>query len=287
MKIRSKKLAVALLCLFISCDLSSCKKKEEESEEEIIFQTLSTNISVIEEAYSSLSPFSYEVTKEESILSKQKSEFRDGSSKKKGYWWIANKVYNGTPKKEEALYKYTYDIYGNLLSRVEVPDSEQVIEAENTIYEYYGEIQPGSVFYPRFTTFGYDCGACYINEQGFTQLASGIGAKENSIRQMDDSWEDGILYEGYYMIAMTTDMPVCSIVEISEHGFEGQGLEPGVPFRAIVADRGVGANRIDLFVGSEKNLGVVRTVNKKAVPKVTVISLGKTFRLNGHRNCKV
>ncbi len=287
MKHMKRKAAIAVMILLLCLSESGCRKKEEEETEEIVFQTLSKNISEVTEGYSSQKPLTYEIVQEESILSSQKTKVREATSKRNGYWWVADKVYNGTPKKKQAYYKYTYDIYGDLLSKVEIPETEVIINAEDTIFEFYGDIAVGSIFYPSFTKFGYDCGGCWINEEGYTTLASGIGARDGAIRQYDESWEEGITYEGYYMIAMTTLMPICTVVEISDHAFSGMGLEPGVPFKAIVADRGVRANKIDLFVGSEHNLSVVKTVKRHVQPKVTILSLGTVVRKNGHRACKV
>ena len=46
------------------------------------------------------------------------------------------------------------------------------------------------------------------------------------------------ILRGYYLIAASSTLPLCTLVEISDHKFNGQGLTPGEPFLAVVADRG-------------------------------------------------
>ena len=83
--------------------------------------------------------------------------------------------------------------------------------------------------------------------------------------------KQGITYEGYYIIATSKAIPLCTIVEISNHTIEGKGIKKGVPFKAIVLDRGsaIQGSKTDLFVGSEKDPGVKmgskRTVDIKIV----------------------
>lgn len=272
-----------VLCMFIV--FSACSK-EEEKEKKIVFQTLSYE-TLQSEAYSSIAPLKYEYITEESITKKQGTRIEDsGKAHSDGYWWIASKATKGTPGKSSSVYLYTYDIDGNQLSRVCLPDTTEIIEAEDIIYRYYGYIEAGSIFYPSsFTKFGSNCGGCHANADGYSTLSSGIGVGLHSVRQADGSWEDGITFEGYYMIAMNPPMPICTLVEVSNHSFEGEGLEPGVPFRAIVADRGVKENHVDLFVGDEHNLGNVVKTKKRNKIKVTVISLGRKIKRNGQTYC--
>ena len=82
-------------------------------------------------------------------------------------------------------------------------------------------------------------------------------------------------------------MPLCTIVEIENHKFSGMGLTPGVPFKAIVLDRGVSGRTLDLFIGDETNVNAVRRLGTQ-YPKVTIIDRGKlTVNANRERVCRV
>ena len=66
------------------------------------------------------------------------------------------------------------------------------------------------------------------------------------------------------------------MVEISEHKFNGQGLTPGEPFLAIVADRGgavKGSTIGDLFTGSEAYPSVRN--GKRSDVKVSIVGFGR------------
>ena len=282
-----KKTISTILVISLTITLFACAKTEEVAEEVPVFQTLSYE-ALQQESYSSITPITYEYVEEESILAKQGTVFLDGKAYADGYWWIASQTTKGTPKKSTCIFKYTYDIDGNQISRIVVPGSTKIIESEDIVYKYYGYIQAGSIFYPSsFTKFGSNCGGCHANPDGFSTLASGIGVGLHSVRQANGVWEDGITFEGYYMIAMNSPIPICTLVEVSNHSFKGEGIEPGVPFRAIVADRGVVANHVDLFVGDENNLNNVIKTKKKNNIKVTIISIGKKVKKNGMTYCDV
>ena len=81
------------------------------------------------------------------------------------------------------------------------------------------------------------------------------------------------------------------MLEITNHRFEGSGIENNVPFQVIVLDRGgvIQGNRLDLFIGLETNMeigyGKWKT-NKKT--KATVVKRGKlTVNSLGQRGCKL
>lgn len=102
------------------------------------------------------------------------------------------------------------------------------------------------------------------------------------MRQSDGTWKDGITYDGYYLIAASSTLPLCTLVEISDHKFNGQGLTPGEPFLAVVADRGgaVQGSTIDLFTGSEYYPSVRN--GKRSNVKVSIVDFGRK-RANGCR----
>ena len=126
----------------------------------------------------------------------------------------------------------------------------------------------------RITTYGVDCTGCYHNN-GFGGTASGVKVSWNpSVRQSDGTWKTGITYEGYYIVATNSSIPLGSIIEISNHGYSGYGLVPGQTFYAMVLDRGaMGENHLDLFVGAEGGKTGV-TVNRAYRPMMKVIRYG-------------
>lgn len=109
----------------------------------------------------------------------------------------------------------------------------------------------------RVTRYGYDCRGCRVNGSGFSSTASGIQIGADSVRQANGQWQYGYTYEGYHIIAASQSLPLFSIVKISNHPFSGGGIVAGQPFYAIVGDRGVGGTAIDLFIGTESNMGVI------------------------------
>lgn len=126
--------------------------------------------------------------------------------------------------------------------------------------------------YARITTYGVDCAGCY-NSNGYGGSASGVKLHKNMVRQSDGTWLDGITYDGYYIVAANRGIPMGSIIEISNHGFNGYGLQEGVTFRAMVLDRGaMGENHLDLFVGSEACNDM--HINRNYIPTMKIIRYG-------------
>ncbi len=133
--------------------------------------------------------------------------------------------------------------------------------------EKNAEIKEGSFFVAkRNTVYGADCTGCTLND-GIASTSSQIEVSIDSVRQSDGTWKQGITYDGYYLIAADKALPMCSVVRISEHSYSGYGIEEGVPFLAVVADRGsmIQETAIDLFAGSEKNSLVVHDEMSGAV----------------------
>lgn len=127
--------------------------------------------------------------------------------------------------------------------------------------------------YARITTYGVDCDGCY-HKNGFGGTASGVKVSMNpSVRQSDGTWKTGITYDGYYIVATNTSIPLGSIIEVSNHGFNGYGLVEGQTFYAMVLDRGaMTLNHLDLFVGGEAGKGI--TINRAYTPTMKVIRYG-------------
>ena len=122
----------------------------------------------------------------------------------------------------------------------------------------------------RITRYGADCYGCRISADGKGKTASGIGVGIDSVQQEDGSWQSGITYEGYYIVAASSNLPLYSIIEISNHTVSGMGITPGVPFQAIILDRGgaIQGTKIDLFVGTENNMPVSQGRRQNATVKI-------------------
>ena len=86
---------------------------------------------------------------------------------------------------------------------------------------------------------------------------------------------EGITYAGYYVVAADPSIPLCSILTVYDHGFSGDGLQEGVPFKAIVLDRGgaIQGAKLDLFKGSEEVYNVNRNYNYTN-PRVVIERVG-------------
>lgn len=129
-------------------------------------------------------------------------------------------------------------------------------------------------FSPKTTTYGVDCYGC-VNNNGRGGTAVGVAIDINrGVRMPDGSWQQGIKYGKYYIIAADPSIPLCSILKISNHGLSGSGISPNQPYYAIVLDRGgaIQGNHLDLFIGSE-NSGLIQKV-KNTSPRADIIRLG-------------
>lgn len=193
---------------------------------------------------------------------------------KEGIPWIASYV-EGTPEKVSEDYLVTYDANGVELSRTPLLDSKVVIPAVAPKMQFGGSVTVGSEFYPKITTYGVDCVGCYMSEDGYGGTSVGVSVGLHSVRQPDGNMQDGITYGGYYVVAADPNIPLCSILTIYDHGYSGDGLQEGVPFQAIVLDRGgaIKGAKLDLFKGSEQehNISINRAYSN---PKVVIERVG-------------
>lgn len=122
-------------------------------------------------------------------------------------------------------------------------------------------------FHLKTTTYGMDCIGCsFINGQAKTALGVSLDMYRG-VQLPDASWQSGIRYGKYYIIAADKNIPLCSIIKINEHGLSGSGLSPNVPFYAIVLDRGGGiyGNHIDLYIGLEDSKAIQKVENQTPV----------------------
>lgn len=271
---------IILVIVLTSCTSS---RVESDADSQIILQTLTPANATVRQ------PYQIEEVTEEVKLANPKTVYRQGPTASGGVSWLAAKVDNGSPKLERVRYMLAYDQFGNLLSKELIPGSEELIPSSPIVYQYGARPQRGAVFFPsRITRYGADCGGCKPNENGEAYTASGVAVSSNTaVRQMDGTWQDGIKYEGYYVLASSSSLPLCTIVEISNHKFSGMGLKPGVPFKAIILDRGVSGRKLDLFVGTETNISNVRETSRM-YPRATIIGFANyTKNSMGQRICKV
>ena len=108
--------------------------------------------------------------------------------------------------------------------------------------------------FKKATRYGFDCYGCRIYEGGYSKSAGGIKFGDNIVQQSNGAWQEGLTYDGYYIVATSSNLPLHSIIKINKHPFSGSGITANQPFYAIVGDRGVGHGVLDLFIGSEKNI---------------------------------
>lgn len=169
-----------------------------------------------------------------------------------GISWIASYV-EGTPEMVSEDFFVTYDENGNMISRTPVLGSKVVTPAVAPKMQFGGSVTVGSEFFPKFTTYGVDCVGCYMSADGYGGTSVGVSVGLHSVRQPSGEMMDGITYAGYYVVAADPSIPLCSIITVYDHGFSGDGLQEGVPFQAIVLDRGgaIKGAKLDLFKGSE------------------------------------
>lgn len=114
-------------------------------------------------------------------------------------------------------------------------------------------VQVGSFFVSkRSTVYGADCEGCPFKD-GIGSTSSQIEITTDSVRQSDGTWKYGVTYDGYYLAAADSELPLCTVLRVSSHSYEGSGIRKGVPFYALVVDRGsaIQNNCIDLFAGTE------------------------------------
>ena len=161
-----------------------------------------------------------------------------------------------------------------IISKLELPDETQIIEPVATTYQQGASVQIGATFTPRFTRYGADCAGCTRLGGGVSASASGIRVTTTSILQPDGTWLEGITYGGRYLFASNSDLPMCTLITIDNHSYSGMGVNPDEPIYGIIGDRGVGANHLDFFVGSEKTLNKVSPTSN-STPTVTITGFGE------------
>lgn len=214
---------------------------------------------------------------------------KEMDASRSGYSWLISKVSEGKPGYTTTDVRNTYDTKGELLSSETIPGSEVYTDVTPTIYQYGAKVTVGAYFYTSIITrYGYDCVGCNIGVDGAANTAADIKVRNTEVRQADGFFEDGITYEGYYIVAADKAFPFCTVLEIENKNMSGMGLVPSVPFKAIVLDRGgaIKTTHLDLYAGSEKNLSVI-SAGRTSGLKVTVVDfLSWTRNSYGQKICK-
>ena len=181
------------------------------------------------------------------------------------------------------LYK-ARDAKGTLQTQSAMQEYSAKIEKQLRSKEKAKRKKEARTFIPYTTTYGVDCYGCG-GEDGRGSTAIGVKLDANlGVRMPNGTWQKGIRYGKYYIIAADPRIPFCSIIKISNHGLSGSGLSPNEPYYGIVLDRGgaIHGTHLDLYVGWERSKSVVRVENTQA--KAEIIRLGGQ---NGSRSCSL
>ena len=177
----------------------------------------------------------------------------------------------------------------------DMPVVEEVVvekEVQEVVPEVVPEPSQNEIIYGKMSGYGPDCVGCSGEDDGIGVFAMGVRYhKDKGVRQWDGTYKKGVTYEGYYIVATDRSIPFCTVLEITNHRFEGSGIENNVPFQVIVLDRGgvIQGNRLDLFIGLETNMEIGYGKWKtKAKTRATIVKQGKlTYNSLGQRGCKL
>lgn len=266
--------------------LTACSTPEPKNEIVLIKAedtTLLTNTALI-------SPYSFEEElKTVYDTAPIKTILKEADASRTGYDWLVSKVSEGSPASVTSVIRSTFDTKGNLLATEQVPGSDVLTPAKPTIYQYGAKVAKGSYFLSSvITRYGYDCNGCGIGLDGAAGTSSGVRVRNLEVRQADGSWKEGITYEGYYVVAADPAFPICTVLEITNHSFNGMGLTAGVPFKAIVLDRGgaIKTRHLDLYVGSESNTNVVKSSRTSNIKIIVDGFLKWTRNSQGQQVCR-
>lgn len=158
----------------------------------------------------------------------------------------------------------------------QMSEAEQYAAPEDTSEEVSANVEASNSFYVRTTLYGVDCYGCSLNAEGSGNTATGVMLNPTyGVMQSNGTWLSGLTYDGYYIIATDGSIPFYSIIEISNHGLSGMGFSPDQPIQCIVLDRGgaISGNHIDLYIGSEANVGNISYDGSTAV--ATILRYGR------------
>ncbi len=147
---------------------------------------------------------------------------------------------------------------------------EVVEESVNTVVEY-NTIGVGTTFTGTLTTYGADCVGCT------GRTSAGAVLSSNGV---NGSGSAKITYQGqeYYVLAADSSIPLCSIIEITNHSLGIESTAYG-----IVLDRGgaINGNHLDIFCGLENgNRFFGGSTSYKTTFKIISIGRGTAYCFN-------
>lgn len=277
-----KKYMLAITLFVMVTIISGCSINADASKD-ITYPTL-TELSKTE-----VEPYRFEIETVEEPMDEPTVETREASNiVNGGASWIFAKTQDGVRGTKTTQYKKTFNLKGELLSRVEVPESVKITNAIPTLYEGGQKAQPGAYFKSsKITRYGVDCAGCNMSSEGKGSTSAGVGLGLDSVRQKDGSWKPGITYQGYYILATSSAIPLCTVVEVSNHNFSGSGITSGVPFKAIVLDRGgaIQGSKLDIFTGSESAMALSQGRGWNV--DINILSLNARTKTSTGWNCNV
>lgn len=213
--------------------------------------------------------------RENKLLSQHLTNMPNASLKKEVKEYATAKKLNKKLIKQEAV----KNVFEKL---AETSKAEQYVAPEPEIKETVAEdndaitASGSESFTIKTTLYGVDCYGCNVRADGTGNTAIGVQLNpEWGVKQSDGTWQSGLTYDGYYIIAMDASVPFYSIVEISNHGYSGMGLSPDQPIKCIVLDRGgaITGNHVDLYIGSEKNVNLISYDG--STPTAKILRYGK------------
>lgn len=183
------------------------------------------------------------------------------------------KTKNNMIQTSSNIQKKAKETYQKKQEAIKAAEEKKRLEEEKKRLEEEAKNSKGS-FDARITTYGVDCYGCG-GEDGSGGTSAGVSLDVNAgVKMPDGSWQQGIKFGRYYIVAADPSIPLCSTLEISNHGMSGSGISPDEPFYAIVLDRGgaIKGGILDLYIGLESSGAVVPV--EKTVPHVEIMQLG-------------
>jgi len=204
--------------------------------------------------------------------------------------WLTNYLQDGTWALDSKEYLITYDFFNTRPVSYQLQsENTNVIASEPNIFIKGTKVALNAFFTPVFSRYGVNCKGCSGQKSGRGNFSVGIGADvTKGVRQFNGKYLPGITFEGYYIVASDPAIPLCTILEISNHNFKGGGLTPGVPFYAVVLDRGgaIKKNRLDFYIGDERYYNSQIKYSGKRKPIARIVAFGKRAKdKSGKRSC--
>jgi len=206
--------------------------------------------------------------------------------------WLTNYSFNGSPAVDVMVYQVEYDLFTKrALSYTPLTFKEAIIPMVPNTYVQGTKVALNAFFNPKFSRYGVNCKGCTGQKSGHGNFAVGIGADVNKgVRQFNGKYKKGLTFEGYYIVASDRAIPLCTVLRISNHNFKGDGLKPGVPFYAVVLDRGgaIKKNRLDFYIGDERFYNDIIKYSGRRKPLATIVAFGKRRSdKSGKRSCQL